>query len=109
MGGFLKYLGFAIPLSLAIDPVGGDPAKPARDRLPGMGTCVLCKRQRAVTYQRGDGNRVCVEDIGDTVHSKAVRRTPSQRRPVNPQPEVVHDRPMDDFSARQWVWNSWFA
>ena len=109
MSGFLKYLGFAIPLALALDPIGGDPAKPLRDRLPGMGTCVLCKRQRAVTYQRGDGQRVCAEDIRDTLNSKAVRRTPAQRRPIGPSNETVIDKPIDEFSARQWVWNSWFA
>lgn len=86
MGGWIKFLGFAVPISIALD----NGASPGRDGLPRAGICSLCKRFKAVTYLMGVDERVCEDDIEDTVNSKAVQRVRSHPRSIEHPVEVVN-------------------
>lgn len=80
MGGFLKYLGFALPNAIAMS----SDANPPRDKLPVAGRCYLCKRDRAVCYRAGDGGLVCWLCLDGNTKSLEKRRWPSRARSVAP-------------------------
>ena len=102
MGGGLKFLGFILPFDVASD---NEPAPP-RDRQPGTGFCILCKRVKTVTYRRGDGERVCKDDLDANVLAMRRRRF-NRARPLDPAPPVENRNPSEPWD-RQAVWDGWF-
>ena len=61
MGGWLKYLGFALPITIALD----NSPSPGHDGRPTKGVCSFCKVKRNVLYTLGNGQRMCSVDIDD--------------------------------------------
>lgn len=109
MGGFLKHFGFALPLSIVVDGVAGDPTKPPRDRLPVAGPCSLCRRERAVCYIKGKaGSLVCRLCIDDHFKMRKVKNASPQRRSVDPRPEgLLPEGVTDEFDKRRAQWDRW--
>lgn len=109
MGGFLKYLGFALPLAIAIDGIGSDPKNPPRDRLPGKGLCSFCKRERAVSYALGMFERMCKVCLDDTLRVR-FKRGSNRRRLLPEHPlEAVVENPDDEFARRRVQWDRWLG
>lgn len=99
-GGFLKYLGFALPLGIVgFDQEARGTAQAGRDRLPVRGRCVLCKRDRAVAYKRGDIEVVCKLCLDDIVASKQVQRARTRR-------SLLPERPAEDVPDEPWTGES---
>jgi len=98
-GGFLKFLGFALPFE--VSDVGGDAP---RDRLPVRGVCHLCKRERTRTYLRGDGNRICELDIEATVHSRRVQSVRAHRRKAEYGGSTNETVPAEPWIGEDAVW-----
>lgn len=105
MAGFLTWLGFRLPLALALD-LSKDPDYDAR---PTHGVCRLCKRQSKEVYIRADGEAVCRDDLADIVRRSGPRRITTPRPLSTTWPlEQVRDR-----NDGQWVdlrpqWERWF-
>ena len=105
MGGFVVYLGFAIPFAIALS---FEPTPP-RDSMPMRGRCSLCKRLKEDTYRLTSEERVCADDIAGIVHRSGARRVKAQPRAVEEWPlERVAERgqpkvPLDPWWDRQFV------
>lgn len=82
MGGYMFFLGFAIPFAVALDVSKEGP----RDAMPSRGLCCLCKRYKEDTYIMGPSDRVCADDIAGVVHRSGARRIRSQPRSVGDWP-----------------------
>lgn len=111
MGGFLKHLGFAIPIFLAVNGEGNDPKSPPRDRLPGKGLCSLCKKERVLNYRLGMFELACKVCIDDTLRVLAKRRLFARRRAALPERPVerVTEGELDEFTVRQAQWDKWMG
>lgn len=101
MSGFIRFLGFALPVILAFDL----DKNPPRYGTPMPGRCCLCKRQRPKTYGRGDGQRVCSIDIEETVRVQHKARHRAAPRPIalNPSETLPERQPLDPW------WDRWFG
>lgn len=101
--GFMYFLGFAVPFSVALDHNKAGPP----DARPSRGLCCLCKRVKDDTYVMGFADRVCADDVADVVHRSGARRIRSPRRPVGewpPERVAEHQRdlePLDPWWDRQ--------
>lgn len=102
-GGGLKFLGFNLPFDVARD----NEPNPPHDKQSGTGYCVLCKRLRTVTYQRWDGERVCRQDIDDTMRVLSKRRVFRSRSVASGTPVEIKE-PMEPWD-RQRIWDRWFS
>lgn len=73
--GFLKFLGFSIPLPIALD-LNKEPGYDAR---PSGGRCCLCKRVYVETYKLTRDERICVGCVSDITRRAGPRRITSPR------------------------------
>lgn len=106
MGGFVLFLGFALPFALAFDRTGEGP----RDAYPSRGLCSLCKRWKEETYRLTSLERICVDDMTAVVHRSGARRIRPQPRAAIPEwplekvAEKSHQlTPLDTWWDRQFV------
>ena len=105
MGGFLYFLGFALPFAIALDLTKDGP----RDSFPSRGLCCLCKRWKEDTYLRGYNERVCSDDVVGVVHRSGARRILAAPRPLEQWPlERVAEKSRDAIPLDPW-WDRQFV
>lgn len=105
MPGFLTWLGFRLPLALALD-ISKEPGYDAR---PTGGRCRLCRRHCAEVYRRGDGEVVCRDDVVDIVRTSGPRRI-TKPRPLDQWPlEVVREPTDGKYVNLGPEWDRWLG
>ena len=101
--GWIRYLGFALPLSVALDFRRDS----QYDAHAAPAVCSLCLRYKDETYAYGVIDRICRDDLVDTVRVSTWRVRPMPRtvvdRPEERIAEKVHELvPLDDLWERSF-------
>ena len=97
--GFLKYLGFALPLSVALDLRKDG----QMDGHPSPAICTKCGLWKRETFAFGEDRRICRDDLVDTVRVSTYRVRPIPRTVVSEHPEeIVADQPHQQVPLDPW-------
>ena len=101
----LNYLGFLIPISIALGAGG-------LDERPGLGVCSKCLRAFTKCYRYGDDGReaICRPCLADTVRVRGKRVTAHPRGIGEVVPSIrTPNAPDDEFTERREFWTKALA